>query len=173
VADAALSLAEYNLETDLRRDRNDTNGGIGGGLLVYTRNEIRILPCDSYNDNEFNQFCSFRISTPGEQLNLILAYRPPSSPYMNTAALCDLLKKLNNNCILIGDINMPGINWVEERADARGRELLETITEEGLQQLVSFPTHIKGNILDLVITNCPERVVDVSDVGRLGKVTTA
>ncbi len=47
---------------------------------------------------------------------------------------------------------MPGIEWTLERADARGRELLETITEEGLQQLVSFPTHIKGNILDLLIT---------------------
>jgi hypothetical protein len=52
-----------------------------------------------------------------------------------------------------------------------GRELLETVTEEGLLQMVSFPTHTKGNILDLLITNCPERVrvVDVQDVGRLGK----
>ncbi len=47
--------------------------------------------------------------------------------------------------------------------------LLETIIEEGLQQLVSFPTHIKGNMLDLVITNCAGRVLEVCDIGRLGK----
>jgi hypothetical protein len=50
---------------------------------------------------------------------------------------------MNNNSILIGDINMPNIDWVEEKTDAKGRELLETVTEEGLQQLVSFPTHTK------------------------------
>ena len=64
---------------------------------------------------------------------------------------------------------MPNIDWVEEKTDAKGRELLETVTEEGLQQLVSFPTHTKGNILDLVITNCTERVIDIEDMGRLGR----
>ncbi len=166
---ASLALEKYNLECDLRRDRSDTTAGIGGGLLVYSKKELRVLPIGKYDDNEFNQFCAFKISTSGEQLNLILAYRPPSSPQTNTEALCKLLRNLDNNSILIGDINMPGIDWAAGRADGRGRELLETMTEEGLQQMVSFPTHTKGNILDLLITNCPERVVDVQDVGRLGK----
>ena len=34
---------------------------------------------------------------------------------------------------------------------------------------MSFPTHTKGNTLDLVITNCPDKVLEVDDVGRLGK----
>ena len=37
-----------------------------------------------------------------------------------------------------------------------------------LEQLVKFPTHLKGNILDLVLTNIPERVTEVEEVGRLG-----
>lgn len=41
--------------------------------------------------------------------------------------------------------------------------------EEGLEQMVDFSTHTKGNILDLVITNCPEKIVSVSEEGRLGK----
>jgi hypothetical protein len=36
-----------------------------------------------------------------------------------------------------------------------------------LEQLVSFPTHIRGNVLDLVLTDIPERVSDVQDEGRL------
>jgi hypothetical protein len=140
---ASLALEKYNLECDLRRDRSDTTAGIGGGLLVYSKKELRVLPIDKYDDNEFNQFCAFKISTSGEQLNLILAYRPPSSPQTNTEALCKLLRNLDNNSILIGDINMPGIDWAAGRADGRGRELLETVTEEGLQQMVSFPTHFR------------------------------
>jgi hypothetical protein len=62
--------------------------------------------------------------TTGEQLNLNLAYIPPSSLQTNTAALCNLLRNLDNNSILIGDINMPGIDWTAGRADAKGRELL-------------------------------------------------
>ncbi len=80
-----------------------------------------------------------------------------------------MLRNLDKDSIVIGDINMPDIDWREERAGARGRPLLETVLEEDLQQMVSFPTHTKGNILDLVIINCPEKVLDVSDVGRPGK----
>jgi hypothetical protein len=35
--------------------------------------------------------------------------------------------------------------------------------------MVSFQTLIKGNILDLLITNCPDRVLSAEDVGRLGR----
>jgi hypothetical protein len=64
---------------------------------------------------------------------------------------------------------MPDIDWREGRAGNRGKLLLETTQKGDLQQMVSFPTHIKGNILDLVITNCPDKVLDISDGGRLGK----
>jgi hypothetical protein len=76
---------------------------------------------------------------------------------------------MDTNTVMIGDINMPGIQWEMELSDAKGRDLLETITEEGLEQLVSFPTHVKGNVLDLLITNCPDRIIKVADEGRLGK----
>jgi hypothetical protein len=79
------------------------------------------------------------------------------------------LRSFDKNSILIGDINLPSIDWEEEKTDAKGRELLHAVIEEGLQQLVSVPTHTKGNTLDLVITNCPDKVLEVDDVGRLGK----
>jgi hypothetical protein len=36
VGNAALSLENYKLETELRKDRCDTANGVGGGLLVYS-----------------------------------------------------------------------------------------------------------------------------------------
>ena len=38
-----------------------------------------------------------------------------------------------------------------------------------MEQLVHFPTHVKGNTLDLVITNCSEKIISVVDEGRIGK----
>ncbi len=35
--------------------------------------------------------------------------------------------------------------------------------------MVLCPTHIKGNILDLVLTNNPEKIVDIQYTGRVGK----
>jgi hypothetical protein len=65
---------------------------------------------------------------------VILIYRPPSSVQDNTAELCEILRCIDKNTVIIGDFNMPGIDWTAEQSrDTRGRELLETVVEEGLQ----------------------------------------
>jgi hypothetical protein len=78
------------------------------------------------------------------------------------------VRKADKNTVIIGDFNLPGTDWANERSDLKGRELMDTVQEEGFEQLVSFPTHTKGNILDLVLSNCPEKILDIEDVGRLG-----
>ena len=170
IVNVSLQLPGYNLETDLRRDRVDTGGGVGGGLLVYSREGLKIVLNDKHMDNTFNQFCDFKIATGGQPLNIVLVYRPPSAGADNTEKLCEILRKLETNTIVIGDFNLPGVVWEErEGGGAKARQLVETVEKEGLQQMVSFPTHVKGNILDLVLTNCLEKIVSITDVGRLGK----
>ena len=44
-----------------------------------------------------------------------------------------------------------------------------TAQDLGFVQLVNFPTHTKGNCLDLILTNAPEKVSNICEVGRLGK----
>ncbi len=78
-------------------------------------------------------------------------------------------EKIDSNTVVIGDINMPDIDWEVGRSEAKGRTLLETVQEENLQQMVRFPTHTKGNTLDLLITNCLERVLTVTNGGQLGR----
>ncbi len=138
ITDASLQIPGYDLETDLRRDRQDTGGGIGGGLLVYSKNGIRVLKIDHYDDLEFNQLCSFRIESTGTPMNIILLYRPPSSSADNSAKLCEVLRRLQRNTIVIGDFNTPGINWTNLTADTRGINLAETVEEENLDQLVNL-----------------------------------
>jgi len=57
IDNAALQLSGYDLNPELRCDRADTANGIGGGLLVYSRTGLEILPCDT--DVDFTQYCKF------------------------------------------------------------------------------------------------------------------
>jgi hypothetical protein len=137
-------------------------------LLVYSRHNTTVIPMDDY-DNKFNQHCRFSTGTRRDSLNIILACRPPSCVRENDDKLIEIIRLADENTLLIGDINMPDIDWATGRTDAKGRDLLEAVEEQNMEQLVRFSTHSKGNTLDLVITNCPERVVSISNEGRLGK----
>jgi hypothetical protein len=79
-----------------------------------------------------------------------------------------LVKAVGRNSILIGDFNLPDINWNAGTGARRSRDFLDATEEAMLEQLVDFPTHGKGNCLDLVLTNMPERILELSDAGRLG-----
>ena len=48
----------------------------------------------------------------------------------------------------MGDFNLPGIDWVNG-GGGRGRDAIfvEAVDNALMQQLVDFPTHLKGNTL--------------------------
>jgi hypothetical protein len=93
ITDAMLQLPGYRLE--VRRNRNDTRNGIGGGLIIYVKDCFDAVPVP-HNKNQFNQYCSTSIGTKIGKLNFTLVYRPPSSNVENFNNLCELL---NQGCI--------------------------------------------------------------------------
>ena len=162
-----MSIPGYELIDDLRRDRTDTHLGKGGGLLVYAKANVCILPCDSGCD--FNQYCRFEVKTVDEKWLLTLVYRPPSSPLENCDLLLQLLDGLPPNSLLVGDFNYPYIDWETLSTSARGKKFIDKCTANLLEQMVDFPTHDKGNILDLVFTNNPEKIHTIREMGKIGK----
>jgi hypothetical protein len=160
-------LEGYTLESDLRRDREDTVNGLGGGLLIYTRTGIAIRKSEDFKNNNFNQFVAFTVLAR-VPLNLILIYRPPNSGRNNLDELCSLIDEARDNTILIGDFNLPEINWRDNAAGNRGRPVLNAALENNFEQLVNFATHNRGNTLDLVLSNCSERIHSVEEAGKLG-----
>ena len=162
ISDAFLSIPGYTLQQDLRTDRADTAGGRGGGLLVYTKIGITILSLDKVVT--FNQYCKFLIG----DVTVYLIYRPPSGGQISIDQLTDLIRGVEKKSVLIGDFNFPEIDWDTWTTGARSRSFLEAAEEKLLEQMVRFSTHTKGNILDLVLSNIPERVLEVKEAGRLG-----
>ena len=164
-----LNIPGYSIEPDLRVDRRDTLNGIGGGVIVYSKDGLIIKPVPV--ENNFNMFVRFKIisreSKDDGDLTVSLIYRPPRTRNENTEELLKLFQNCTENHIFIGDFNYPNINWSNVSSDRGSADLLQCSIDNGFEQLVDFPTHIRGNTLDLVLSNRPETILNVESIGNL------
>ena len=86
-------------------------------------------------------------------MKVVLIYRPPGGNigrFLNMLYNEILPITLENDTLLIGDFNLPG-----------NLALKSFLEESGLKQLIEVPTHLAGNILDLVITNQPTKIQEI------------
>ncbi len=114
---------------------------------------------------DFTQYCAFIVS----DITVYLLYRSPNASPASMAGLVNLVKSIGKNSIIIGDFNLRDISWETGEASGRAREFVEVTDDALLVQMVEFPTHVKGNCLDLVLTKIPERIEEVCEGGRLGQ----
>ena len=80
ITDMLIKILGYELQTDLRRDREDTRNGIGGGLLVYAKTGGNILILDNAVDFNQYRYCTFGVVERREELQVYLLYRSPNAP---------------------------------------------------------------------------------------------
>ena len=104
----------------------------------------------------------------------VLIYNPPTSssyraPYsqiveciqaytreFETHCLKNDIQYFSDNIHFVGDFNFPGINWKTLKGTSHENEFITFLLDVHLTQLVTESTHVDGNTLDLVITNCSE-----------------
>ena len=92
-----------------RHDRNDTQNGRGGGLLVYVREDLQSV--ETTCQNNFNQFCSVQIASPSNSLHLYVIYRSPNSSPANNEKLLEVMRGVKNPAVVVGDFTYPHANW--------------------------------------------------------------
>ena len=122
ISKAFLTLDGYELV--VRKDGTDTNSGIARGLLIYCRLDLNATELEDPCMNNFIECAGIQLplgdqKTGGKSvdiLNLILVYRPPRQPFSvsdsgNTEKLCFMLKSLKGKDLVVGDFNLPGIDW--------------------------------------------------------------
>ena len=165
IGDALLTIDEYEMVA--RHDRNDTEGGRGGGILVYAEKSICAWQID--NDTSFNQLVSVKIKNGCEDFILSVIYRSPNSSRVNDEALCNWMNRLSGTNLLIGDFNYPDIDWENGISGSRGRTFYETTADLYMEQHVLEATHVSGNTLDLILSNREGLVRAVKSDGRIGK----
>ena len=98
-------------------------------------------------------------------INICAVYVPPASCENYWLSLLAYFRKLFSSNIptfVLGDFNCPDINWPMLSASSKVSSLLcDLIFDLHLSQVVDSSTHIKGNILDLVISNSADRISNI------------
>ena len=148
----------YDIE---RRDRpSDPHGGV----LIAARNELLL---SNITRSKNLELISGTITIEGEKKMKIAAYyRPPKqvSDIDNKLFKEEVnglgIKRKQDILIIGGDFNLPDICWSEQSIQTNqypthtNQAYLDTIADNGLEQLVDFPTR-KENTLDLFFTTHP------------------
>ena len=163
IDDSYLWIEGYNLVE--RKDRRDTAGGRGGGILVYAR---EVIAWKEEEEVDFNQYVTICVKRKNGVLKIRVIYRSPNSSKSNDEKLCGWIKQIRDKTLIVGDLNFPGIDWANGSTTAKGRAFYEACEDAFLQQHVEVPTHKDGNILDLVLSNEIGMVRDVDMMGRIG-----
>jgi hypothetical protein len=77
------------------------------------------------------------------------------------------MREMKGRFVIIGDLNFPGIRWATGGSDAKGRAFYDSVEDGHMTQHVVEPTHISGNLLDLVISSDENMTQGVQMEGRL------
>ena len=131
-----------------RCDRNSR----GGGVLLCVDERLPSKLMSSLPEVET------LIVTVGANpaFTICLSYKPPNASMETIQDLYSIIGNVatESNVIIMGDFNCPDIDWVSLTAETYSSSLLcDVVFDNNLSQLVITPTHVRGNILDLVLTN--------------------
>ena len=109
----------------------------------------------------------FRICSRKNNFNLYFFYRNPGQDGSIYDCLLDSMARVQSVddkavSVFVRDAIAHHSEWLElvSPTDRHGRDALDFYNQTGCEQLVCCPTHIAGNILDLVMTDVPV-IVDV------------
>ena len=87
---------------------------------------------------------------------MAVVYIPPNSPDSYHNSVFNFIRSLPqaDDLIILGDFNYPNIDWQTLYGhNQHSSSFCNIITNLNLWQLIESPTHIAGNILDLLLTN--------------------
>ena len=151
--------------------RCDRVGRIGGGVLVAVKTGIQVTRRHDLEPENSEIVVIEMLKSNSKPVVLYTFYRPPNS---TPDVLQSLNKSLQRNSessrvVVIGDFNLPSVKWSSDQhtpinigSSPENEAFCEIVEDNFLQQFILNPTHIAGNILDLLLCNTPNIIGDVS-----------
>ena len=145
----------------------------GGGVLIAIRSDLDIvsklvkLKCNA-------EILGVELQlSDGKKLLICSCYRVGTLGSSNHSHIDNYLKSIKrkrnvNSVYLIGDINLAHVNWdILSSSDPVEQSFVNTFCEVGFEQLVNSATHLKGNILDVLLSTEPHKVENLSILSDL------
>ena len=149
-------------QSGLKIWKRNRDGGKGGGLALVTHQHTRVKEVTPHTYNSFEHGI-WIVKHPGIMQTICGIYRPPPSAQNKltvnqfldefTKFTVEVITK-HTNPIFIGDFNVHANDLNNPDTEI----FIDTMSALGLDQHVDFLTHIGGNTLDLLFTECIGRV---------------
>ncbi|KAF2344967.1 Endonuclease/exonuclease/phosphatase, partial [Trinorchestia longiramus] len=107
----------------------------GGGSLIYVKEKLQ------------PQIKTKRATTtephPGQTIKIVLVYRNPTCTAIEDDEFydcLDIILSTPHETLIMGDFNLPHINWTTRQSQAPGSKLIDLMNTNSLQQHVNEPT---------------------------------
>ena len=136
------------------------HGRTRGGLMLICKSTMDVKEIQSQNTRSF-EHASWSVSINNKSLTITGIYHPPAKDGITNAMFIDdvtehlseiLTNKQNN--IILGDFNI----HIDDPLDPEAGIFNDTMLVLGLIQQVTFPTHTKGNTLDLIFSEMGDSI---------------
>jgi hypothetical protein len=180
---SSTNIVGFNL---FRSDRD----GRGGGVCIFIKNNFKsyIIDDEFLNSRDIEQtWCIVEIGS--EKIICGCIYRPGSSNKTeNLAKICSIKqvssfysKKKCTGILLCGDFNYSSINWFENynllqnENDIHAKDFIGCLNDNFLYQNIvkrtfQVKTGCESNVLDLIITECENRIFLLKHLPPLGGI---
>ena len=147
IPSSLIEVSGYNIYRNDTTSRNRKHG-----VCMYLHKDLPVGNVSTDHPNTLG------VALPGQDLYILLIYRPPSNLPEDDQRLIDYIRDSceGRNVCLMGDFNLPTIDWnaaPHHATSQRDRAFLDCFISLGLVQHITEPTFLhSGNILDLVLT---------------------
>ena len=133
--------------------RSDRQHGRGGGVAAFIHRGFPSYQVLSHSEEGIDLII-IDVKLSDQFSRFILVYRAPSCPTNSHNQMINILEThLNNNTCLLGDLNLPKIDFTiptfNASANSMEEKFFEFFHQNNLKQLVLQPTR-DNNILDLI-----------------------
>ena len=140
----------------------------GGGVLIAIKNDLEVTT-KIVNINCAAEILSIEITLPNKtKFAICTLYRVGTLGSANYSEVETYLNKLRNrrglaHMIVVGDLKLNKVDWDSQHSSCVTDQcFIDLFNNLGLSQLISPPTHNKGNILDLILTNSPRIIQNIN-----------
>ncbi len=142
----------------------------GGGVLIAVRADIE-ASVKRLSMRKGAEILAIEIDMNGNKFVFCTVYRVGTLGTENHESIINSVKSLyqgrnHKKIFIVGDLNLSSVSWpICEDSVVRNQVdklFVDSFEELGLHQCINNPTHCKGKTLDLLLTNDPTSVTNIS-----------
>ena len=141
----------------------------GGGVLIGVRVDLNVISKKIVLSNCPAEMLAVQLTLEnGMKCVISTCYRVgtlgmPNHDSVIRSLRSILCKKKPPKVFVVGDFNLSRVSWTAMSSPASIEQaFVDSFNELGLKQLIENPTHIKDNILDILLTNHETAINNVS-----------